>query len=155
MEQLLLRVAKIMDAERAALYVLDELSGDLTSQVHNGPARVEVRLRVGQGLAGWVAETGNVLNVRDAYQDVRFDGEWDRRTGFRTESTLCVPVKNHHAQTIGVLQVLNKRVGMFSAEDESMLAALAAQAAVTSCAGRPFKSGVKCDEMTVAAAGLL
>ena len=130
-ELLLERVAKIMDAERAALYVLDDLSGDLTSQVKNGPARVEVRLRVGQGLPGWVAQTGTVLNVRDAYQDVRFDGAWDRRTGFRTESTMCVPVKNHHAQTIGVLQVLNKRCGQFSAEDEDMLAALAAQAAVS------------------------
>ena len=130
-ELLLARISRIMDAERATLFVLDEESGELWSRVAHAGQTLEVRVRVGQGLAGWVAKSGRALNVKDAYQDVRFDGEWDRRTGFRTTSTLGVPVKNHHGRTIGVLQALNKRAGYFTVDDEGMLAALAAQAAVS------------------------
>lgn len=128
---LLDRVTRIMDSESATLYVLDDDGDTLWSRVEHAGTRHEIRLRVGQGLAGWVAKAGRALNVKDAYQDVRFDGEWDRRTGFRTTSTLCVPVKNHQGKTTGVLQVLNKRAGYFGVDDEGMLAALASQAAVS------------------------
>lgn len=128
---LLSRISRIMDSESATLYVLDEEDGRLWSRVQHAGTTHEIRLKLGQGLAGWVAKAGRPLNVKDAYQDVRFDGEWDRRTGFRTTSTLCVPVKNHHGRTIGVLQVLNRRIGYFGVEDEGMLAALASQAAVS------------------------
>lgn len=128
---LLNRVSRIMDCESATLYVLDDKDNTLWSRVEHAGTSHEVRLRLGQGLAGWVAKAGRSLNVKDAYQDVRFDGEWDRRTGFRTTSTLCVPVKNHHGNSIGVLQVLNRRSGYFGVDDEGMLSALASQAAVS------------------------
>lgn len=135
---LLGRVSRIMDAERATLFVVDDEAGELWARVtHHGQptlspeGHIEVRLPIGRGLCGWVAQAGRPLNVKDAYQDVRFDGEWDRRTGFRTTSTLCVPVKNHHGRTIGVLQVMNKQTGYFTVDDEGMLTALAAQAAVS------------------------
>jgi signal transduction histidine kinase len=128
---LLARITRIMDAEQAILYLLEEQSGALWSRFAHGGRPQEIRLEVGKGLPGWVAKTGRALNVKDAYQDVRFDAEWDRRTGFRTTSTLCVPVKNHHSRTVGVLQVLNKRSGYFTLDDESMLSALASQVAVS------------------------
>jgi len=126
------KVSAIMDAERSTLYLLDEQTGELWSKVAQGTSEVEIRLKVGEGLTGWVARAGKPLNIKDAYLDPRFDGDWDRRTGYRTRSTLCVPMKNHHARTIGVVQVLNKRDGgYFTVEDESLLMSLASQAAVS------------------------
>jgi len=127
---LLTRVAHIVDADRATLFLIDDATGEFYSKIVHAGRAYEVRIRRGQGLAGWVAQTGRTLNVKDAYQDVRFDAEWDRRTGYRSASTLCVPVRNHHGRIIGVLQVLNKRDGYFTVDDESMTTALAAQAAV-------------------------
>jgi K+-sensing histidine kinase KdpD len=124
-------VTEVMDADRSTLYLLDEGSGELWSTVTQGDDEHEIRLKVGSGLAGWVAEAGQPLRIRDAYQDVRFNAEWDRRIGYRTRSTLCVPMKNQHGRTIGVVQALNKRTGEFTAEDEALLTALASQAAVS------------------------
>jgi signal transduction histidine kinase len=127
----LAQVSEVMDADRSTLYLLDDDSGELWSTVSQGDDEHEIRLKVGAGLAGWVAKTGQALRVRDAYQDVRFNAEWDRRIGYRTRSTLCVPMKNQHGRTIGVVQALNKRAGEFTVEDEALLMALASQAAVS------------------------
>ena len=125
------RISKVMEADRSTLYLLDEETDELWSKVAQGEHTHEIRLRVGEGLAGSVAKTGKSLNIVDAYQDPRFDAEWDRRTGYRTRSTLCVPMKNHHGRTIGVVQVLNKRSGHFTPDDEALLSALTSQAAVS------------------------
>jgi len=124
------RVSRVMDAERSTLYLLNDAGDELRAEVAQGEHIEPIRLPVGEGLAGTVAKSGRSLNIKDAYKDPRFDGAWDKRTGFRTRSTLCVPLKNQHGRTIGVVQVLNKRSGYFSQEDESLLAALGAQAAV-------------------------
>jgi signal transduction histidine kinase len=128
---LLTRVSRIMDSERSTLFVVDESTGELWTRFTHGGHVHEIRLKPGQGLTGWAAKWGRTVNVKDAYQDVRFDAEWDKRTGFRTRSTLCVPVRNHSGNTIGVLQVLNKRAGYFTLDDESMLSALAGQVGVS------------------------
>ena len=125
------RVSRVMEADRSTLYLLDEDAGELWSKVAQGEEVMEIRLRVGEGIAGWVAKAGEPLNIRDAYQDLRFDSEWDQRTGYRTRTILCVPLKNQHGRTIGAIQCLNKRLGVFTAEDETLLNALAAQAAVS------------------------
>jgi signal transduction histidine kinase len=128
---LLTRVSRIMDSERSTLFVVDDNTSELWTRFRHSGHTHEIRLKAGQGLAGWAAKWGRTLNVKDAYQDVRFDAEWDKRTGYRTRSTLCVPVRSHSGSTIGVLQVLNKRAGYFTVDDESMLAALAGQVGVS------------------------
>jgi len=125
------RVNDVMDADRSTLYLLDDESDELWSKVAQGEQTVEIRLKVGEGLAGSVARTGKSLNLKDAYLDPRFDAEWDRKTGYRTRSVLCVPLRNQHGRIIGVLQVLNSRNGYFTTRDEELLSALAAQAAVS------------------------
>lgn len=125
------RISDVMEADRSTLYLLDEDTGELWSKVAQGEHTIEIRLKVGEGLAGSVAKTGKSLNLKDAYQDVRFDAEWDRRTGYRTRSVLAVPLKNQHGRIIGVVQVLNRSTGYFTREDEALLGALAAQAAVS------------------------
>lgn len=124
------KISTVMEADRTTIYLLDEATGELWSKVAQGSDVREIRLKVGEGLAGSVAATGRVLNIPDAYRDPRFDAEWDRRTGYRTRSTLCIPIKNHHGRTLGVIQCLNKSTGRFDAEDESLLLSLASQAAV-------------------------
>ena len=125
------RISEVMDADRSTLYLLDEDTDELWSKVVQGDAVIEIRLKPGEGLAGAVASTGKPLNIKDAYQDVRFDAAWDRATGYRTRSTLCVPMKNQHGRTIGVVQVLNKCEGHFTVADEALLTALASHAAVS------------------------
>lgn len=134
------RITEVIDAERSTIYLLDDDGAHLVSRVAEGQGSAEIRLRVGEGLAGWVAKSGEMLNIRDAYQDVRFDAEWDRRTGYRTRTTVCVPMKNRHGRTLGVVQVLNKRAGHFTPEDEALLSALATQAAVSIENGKLFIS---------------
>lgn len=130
------RVSNLMEADRSTLYLLDDDTGELWSKVAQslvggGEDVREIRLKVGEGLSGWVAKTGRPLNIKDVYQDPRFDSTWDKLTGYRTRSALVVPLKNQHGRIIGVIQVLNKRDGSFVADDEHMLAALASQAAVS------------------------
>ncbi len=126
------RVSEVIEAERSTLYLVDDATGELVSRVAQGSTTSgEIRLRKGEGLAGTVAQSGRPLNIKDVYLDARFDRSWDEKSGFRTTSMLCVPMRNQHHRIIGVLQVLNKRAGYFSTDDEALLSALAAQAAVS------------------------
>jgi signal transduction histidine kinase len=124
------RVSQVVDADRSTLYLLDEDTGELWSKVAEGESISEIRLKVGDGLSGWVAQSGRSVNIKDAYLDKRFDPYWDKKTGYRTRSILCVPMKNHHGRILGVIQALNKRDSYFTLDDETLLGALASQAAV-------------------------
>lgn len=137
------RITRVMECDRTSVYLLDTDGATLTSRVVEGESSREIRLPVGAGLAGWVAETGLSLNLEDAYRDTRFDPEWDRKTGYRTRSVLCVPMKNRMMRPMGVIQCLNKAYGAFTDEDEAMLTALAAQAAVTIENGKFFQTTVQ------------
>jgi Nif-specific regulatory protein len=82
------------------------------------------------GIAGAVIQTGQTINVEDAHQDPRFHKDIDLRSGYRTRSLLAVPLRKHEGQIIGTFEVLNKATGSFSKDDEEILKALAAQAAI-------------------------
>lgn len=128
------RMTQVLEADRSTIYLLEDDGRELVSRVAQdlrGEGRHEIRLGIGEGIAGWVARSGQPLNISDAYADPRFDPAWDRVTGYRTRNVLCVPMKNRLGRPLGVVQVLNKRLGPFDADDEAMAAALAGQAAVT------------------------
>jgi sigma-B regulation protein RsbU (phosphoserine phosphatase) len=95
-----------------------------------GKELVEIRLPVGTGIAGHVARTGETINLKDAWKDKRFFSGFDLRSGFQTKSMLCVPMKNRRGEIIGVLQVINKKRGIFDKEDEQFLSALSDHAAL-------------------------
>ena len=124
------KIALLMAADRSTLFLKDDVSDELWTKITQGHRTIEVRLSVGQGIAGWVARTGQSLNIKDAYRDPRFNPETDSRTGYRTESILCQPMRNQERRIIGVIQVLNKRGGYFTVDDELLLSSIAAQAAV-------------------------
>ncbi|MFI5341729.1 MAG: HD-GYP domain-containing protein [Candidatus Methylomirabilales bacterium] len=123
-------VTKVMEAERSSLFLVDRERNELWSKIAQGLEVREIRIKIGMGISGYVAQTGEILNIQDAYADSRFNQETDRRTGYRTRSMLCAPMLNKLNEVIGVLQVLNKRDGVFTAEDEDLLLALSSQAAV-------------------------
>ena len=131
LELILTKVTEALEADRATLYLRDEATNELLSQIVQGDEVRTIRLKVGQGIAGQVAETGRPLRIDEAYDDPRFSPEWDVLTGYRTRTILAAPMKNHEGRTIGVVQVLNKRSGTFSEVDGVILAALATQAAVS------------------------
>ena len=140
LELILDRITVALEADRATLYLLDDVRRELVSRVAMGDTVQAIRLRMGEGIAGSVAETGKTARVRDAYKDPRFNPQWDALTGYRTRTILAVPMKNHLGRTIGVVQVLNKNGGDFTDTDAVVLAALATQAAISIDNSRLFSS---------------
>ncbi len=140
LDLILQKITEALEADRATLYLLDETSEELVSRIAQGPGVRSIRIKAGQGLAGYVARTGRPLHVRDAYEDPRFNAEWDMLSGYRTRSILAAPMRNHLGKTIGVVQVLNKKRGDFTDDDADILAALATQAAVSIDNSRLFMS---------------
>jgi adenylate cyclase len=128
--RIIAKVTEILHAERSSLFLLDRETGHLWSKVAEGTEVAEIRFPQSLGLAGHAVSTGQVLNIKDAYEDPRFNPEVDQRTAFRTRSVLCVPVINRDGEIIGVTQAMNKRGGFFDLEDEDLLRALSSQIAV-------------------------
>jgi transcriptional regulator with GAF, ATPase, and Fis domain len=120
------RVAQAMRAERATLWMVDSATGDIRSRVAILPELDEMRVPAGRGLVGHVAATGETVNITDVSADPRWNRTMDAATGFRTISMLGVPIASR-GQLLGVLQVLNKRGGVFTTQDESFARALAEQ----------------------------
>jgi signal transduction histidine kinase/putative methionine-R-sulfoxide reductase with GAF domain len=140
LELILEKITEALEADRTTLYLLDEANDELVSQITQGSDVRAIRLKIGHGIAGQVARTGQPLHVPDAYEDARFNPEWDNLSGYRTRSILAAPMKNHLGKTIGVVQVLNKTRGEFTDDDADILAALATQAAVSIDNSRLFMS---------------
>ena len=123
--------SEVMCAERASLFLIDPKTGDLWSKVAQGMDAMEIRIPIGVGIAGHVAMTGETINIEDAHADSRFNPEIDKRSGFRTRSMLCMPLRNDAGEVMGVMQVLNKLSGTFSEEDERLLNALGSQISIS------------------------
>ena len=120
----------VVDGDRGTVYLVDDERKELWSRVLKGEEDIEIRLPMGKGIAGYVAATGDTLNIPDAYFDPRFNPEVDKATGYRTHSILCMPMKNNNGKIIGALQLLNKRTGPFTKEDESFIEGLSVHAAI-------------------------
>jgi phosphoserine phosphatase RsbU/P len=128
---ILKKASEVTEAERTSFFTYDEATRTLSIRVSEDLARGQLRVPLGVGIAGYVAETLEPLNVPDAYADPRFNAQSDRESGFVTRSILCAPVLTHAGRLIGVIQVLNK-IGeiSFTADDESLLAAFASIAGI-------------------------
>ena len=122
--------SRSINADRGTLFMLDAATGELWSRVAQGNNIVEIRLPVGKGLAGYVAKTGEVVNITDAYKDPRFNPEIDKKSGYKTRNVLCMPMRDKDGKIFGVFQFLNKREGPFLAEDESFIDALSVHASI-------------------------
>ena len=119
----------LLDCDRASIFLLDREKNELWSKVALGSDEI-LRFDAGMGIAGKAAQTGETVNVKDAYSHPLFYTAIDDQTGYRTRNVLVVPVRNQKKEIIGVFEVLNKRIGAFGARDEEALDALASHAAI-------------------------
>ncbi len=135
LDQVLVRILReathMLDVETGSVLLVDRETDELVFRLSVQEGRrvhISQRLRVGQGVAGWVVQHGEPLLIRDVHQDPRWYGEVEN--GFSTRSILCVPLKIDH-QVIGVLQALNKKGPTgFTDRDLALLSAFATSATV-------------------------
>ncbi|MCA9690566.1 MAG: sigma 54-interacting transcriptional regulator [Myxococcales bacterium] len=130
LSQVIDAVTAAMDADRGTFFLVDRARGELYSKVAHLPELREIRLSVGQGVAGHVARTGEPVNLADPRRDPRFHDAIDEETGYETRSLLCAPVRDRQGEIIGVIELLNRRGGPFTEDDEALLRALASQVAM-------------------------
>ncbi len=114
----------LTNADRGTLYLVDEEKGEIWSKILIATEIEEIRLKIGEGLAGYVAQTGEVLNIQDAKIDERFDRSFDEITGYNTKNMLVFPIKDKQEKIVGVLQLLNSIKGQFSNQEKMFLNAI-------------------------------
>ncbi len=124
------QATKMINCNRTTLFLNDERTGELFSQVGEGLGAFQIRLPNTAGIAGTVFTSGETVNIPYAYADLRFNPAFDKQSGFFTRSVLCVPVVNKEGKCIGVTQALNKNGGPFTDEDEFRLKTFTAQVAI-------------------------
>ena len=126
-------VARRFDADRATIYLLDRVRRELVSRAAHLPEIAEIRLRLGEGVAGWVGQEGQPLMVHARDGDPRWSHRIDGVTGYRTRSMMCAPIAapGPDRPILGVVQVLNKSAGErdFNADDLAALSGLAGELA--------------------------
>lgn len=120
-----------MNADRCTVYLYDKEHNELYSKVATGLDTKELRVPADKGLAGHVVKTGETINIKDAYNDKRFNPDVDKKTGYRTKNMLCIPIKNFNQEIIGVFQVINKFDEYFTPDDEDLLVAIASSAGIS------------------------
>jgi adenylate cyclase len=130
LQKIMSTVTRLLDSERSTLFLNDEKTNELYTEVGEGLGTTKIRFPNGVGIAGAVFTSGKSVNIPYAYADLRFNPSFDKQTGFFTRSILCVPVVNKNAKIIGVTQVLNKRGATFDEDDEQRLNAFTAQIAI-------------------------
>jgi diguanylate cyclase (GGDEF)-like protein len=113
------KIRQLIPSEAWSLLMVDEEKQELVFEAALGAKGKEVtalRPKIGEGVAGWVAETGKPAIVNDVKRDPRFAPHVDAKTSFETRSILCAPLVSR-GRTIGVLEILNKRGGNFTKTD--------------------------------------
>ena len=141
--QIVMEQARIlMQADRSTLFLHRKEMSELWTKIAtvDEETEMEVRIPSNKGIVGYVASTGEALNIPDAYKDPRFDPTTDRRTGYVTRNILCLPVFNSANELIGVTQLINKHQGSFSASDEEFMRAFNIQAGIALENARLFES---------------
>ncbi len=126
------KLTAVVNADRGTLYLVDHEAHELFSKIlqdETGRLR-EIRLKIGEGIAGYVAETGETINLESVGDNPHFAQSFDKASGYQTQSMICTPMRNPQGQIIGVVQLLNKRDGVFTRRDEIILGVLASQAAI-------------------------
>ncbi len=132
----------LMQADRSTLFLYRKEMGELWTKIDaaDGSTVHEIRIPGNRGIVGYVASTGQALNIPDAYKDPRFDPSTDRRTGYETRNILCLPVFNSANELIGVTQLINKQQGSFSNSDEEFMRAFNIQAGIALENARLFEN---------------
>ena len=127
---ILAEAVKHTEASTGTIYLIEPDSGELVSRVIEKGITRKIRLKLGQGIAGTVAQTGEVVMLADAYQDERFNPEVDKKTGQRTKSMLTMPMRDADRKIVGVVQLINKKEDLFTSDDEAFIEAMSVHASI-------------------------
>ncbi|AFZ04295.1 GAF domain-containing protein [Calothrix sp. PCC 6303] len=141
--QIVMEQARIlMQADRSTLFLHRKEMNELWTKVAaaDDETVMEISIPSNKGIVGYVASTGEALNINDAYKDPRFDPTTDQKTGYFTRNILCLPVFNSANELIGVTQLINKQKGSFTASDEEFMRAFNIQAGIALENARLFES---------------
>jgi signal transduction histidine kinase/DNA-binding protein len=130
LELIVTKVTEVIQADRSTIFLVDKKKQQIWSKVAQGENLTEIRLPIGQGLAGWVTQHGQSINLANAYADERFCPDVDKKTGYLTRNMLAVPLSGKQDDVLGVIQVLNKLSGHFDNHDEQLLEAIGSQISV-------------------------
>ncbi|MBN2361977.1 MAG: diguanylate cyclase, partial [Deltaproteobacteria bacterium] len=109
LQAIMAQIAELFEPQDWSLLIVDQDRSELYFAIAVGTAGArlkDVRLKLGEGIAGWVAESGEMLITDDAYRDPRFAAWVDRQSGFVTMSIVCVPLRSR-GRTLGVIELLN------------------------------------------------
>ena len=127
------QIQELIPSEAWSILLVDEENGELRFEMALGEKSADLsdtRIKIGEGIAGWVAEAGEPIVVNDVRSDPRFQGRFDDLTHFRTRSILCAPLISR-GRTIGVVEVMNRASGTrFTKKDMSLLMTLVEPAAI-------------------------
>jgi len=123
--------SSVIGAERATVFINDNLTQELYSRVAQGNFKREIRFMNNKGVAGWSFTNDKGAIVNDAYKDKRFNKSVDMRTGYRTKTILCAPLRTLAGETVGVTQLLNKVSSDFNDKDLELLEMMIEQAAIS------------------------
>jgi class 3 adenylate cyclase/putative methionine-R-sulfoxide reductase with GAF domain len=139
-------VRVLMNVEAGSLLFLDhselELAVAFNTQLES---MKKFRLKMGQGIAGYVAARGEAIIVNDTQKSPHFFPGVDRHTGYVTRAALCVPMISQ-GKVIGVIEVLNKRNGDFTPNDEDLLQSIASSVSIAIENARLYKETVSMAE---------
>jgi HD-GYP domain-containing protein (c-di-GMP phosphodiesterase class II) len=119
---------RLLNADRSSLFLVDQEKKEVYTKIALGTGGREIRVPLGKGLSGTVAQTGETVNIKDAQNDPRHAGD---HGDYVTHTMLTMPLRTHSGKIVGVIQAINKREGVFDARDEEILAAFCGLAAVS------------------------
>ncbi len=130
LRQIAQKATEVMEADRCSLFLFDPETDELWSTVALGMGDRVIRIPSGAGVSGYCFKSGEAVNLEDVYADPRFNREVDMQTGYHTQSMLCMPLYTREGEKLGVIQLLNKKDGVFTQEDGTFLRTFGNQASV-------------------------
>ena len=128
------QIQELIPSEAWSILLVDEATGDLTFEMalgEQGAADLTTtRIKMGEGVAGWVAQTGEPTIVNDVKSDTRFQHRFDELTRFQTRAILCAPLTSR-GRIIGVVEIMNRASGnRFTRRDMNLLLTMVEPAAI-------------------------
>jgi PAS domain S-box-containing protein len=118
LQRILEQISLVLDAEAVSLAMINYEDGNLefsASTSHDEHSPVGMKLKLGEGVAGWVAQEKTGIIVQNAYDDYRFYSSFDKDTGFKTKAIACSPIFSQD-EVIGILEAINPRKGVFDSD---------------------------------------
>lgn len=120
-----------LGADRGSLFLNDPMTGELYTRIAQGNLTREIRILNNTGIAGAVFQSGVSEIIHNAYDDDRFNEKVDEQTGFKTKNIICAPIKTARGETIGVIQILNKKKGRFTKHELRLVEGITSQASLS------------------------